>query len=100
MDNTMNTMDNTMDIYNNYVFNNYEDNNERQIILDMLLAIIELNLCEWVQNFEGSSGFMFSGGQTFERILNHKLVYSAGHSGASAAWCARHCQHILQNVNV
>ena len=97
--NKMNNMDNNvMEAYKNYVENNYSDNNERQIILDMLVAILELNLVHWIQYFNSSQGFMYSGDPTFDTIMNHPLVCAAGHSGASAGWCARQCQRIFRNV--
>ena len=99
MNNNMNNIDNNvMDKYNNYVENNYSDNNERQSILDMIKVIIELNLVRWIRYFNSSQGFMYSGDTTFDTILNHPLVYSAGHSGASAGWCVRECQRIFRNV--
>ena len=89
-----------MEVYRNFVFNNYDDNNERQAILNMLTAVDGLNLVDWLRNFDHPSGIMFGGGQNYMNLMNHNLVRAAGHSGASGACCARQCQHILRNVIV
>ena len=89
-----------MEIYSNYVYNNYDDNNDRESMMNMLNAIHELNLIYWLRNFNHPNGLMFGGGENYNNLMNHPLVYASGHSGASGACCARRCQYILQNVIV
>jgi hypothetical protein len=89
-----------MEVYRNFVFNNYEDNNDRQAMINMLNAVHELNLMVWLRDFNHPNGLMFGGGQNYNNLMNHPLVNESGHSGASAAACARRCQYILQNVIV
>jgi hypothetical protein len=90
---------NNMEIYRNYVFNHYHDNNERQAILNMLNALNELNLMDWLRDFNHPDGLLFGGAQSYNNLMNHNLVYASGHSGASGACCARQCQRILQIVH-
>lgn len=87
-----------MEVYRNFVFNNYNDDNERQAILNMLSALDDLNLADWLRNFDHPNGLMFAGGQNYMNLMNHNLVLATGHSGASGACCARQCQHILRII--
>ena len=89
-----------MEVYRNYVYNTYEDNNDRQAMINMLNAVHQLNLIVWLREFNHPNGLMFGGGENYNNLMNHPLVNASGHSGASGACCARRCQYILRNVIV
>lgn len=88
-----------MEVYRNHVYNTFA-NNECLEIINMLNAVHDLNLIVWLRDFNHINGLMFGGGENYTNLMNHPFVYASGHSGASAAICARRCQNILQNVIV
>lgn len=74
----------------NYANHHYD--NTRDNIVNMLNAILELGLVEWVRGYNNRNGFA---GENYLRICNHPYVRYAQHYGTSCAECLRACQMIL-----
>jgi hypothetical protein len=79
----------------NYANHHYD--NTRDNIVNMLNAILELGLVEWVRTFNYRGGFGANGGENYLIICNHRYVRIARHYGTSHAECLRACQMILLN---
>ena len=86
----------------NEYYSNY-DKEDRVWIYEVPMvkkAVISLlpekNIIEYVRNFSGNNGFMFSSGPEISRI--NDLWYHEGHSGASAGCCLRMCQFIFKQM--
>jgi hypothetical protein len=69
---------------------------EKQV-QNALAVIKELQLEEFIKNFDGNDGFMWSSDARVKEI-GEKLE-GDGHSGASFAITLRKCQHILRQPN-
>lgn len=80
------------------------DTHTENMINNMMTAISQLGLEEFVTNFNDDGGFMWSQDKRVTDIGNHELVDSDGHSGASFAITLRHCQARLRekskNANI
>jgi hypothetical protein len=76
--------------------NNRMSDHEYEMISDGMNAI-EISNCEnWVNGFEGDSGFMFSSHPNLTLITNN--MQYGGHSGCSFAMTMRRCQYFLSNT--
>ncbi len=77
--------------------NNQEIPSHQQEQVDNMLSYIKSQegLSEFVANFNGKNGFMWSDDKRVNQIGN--AVIEDGHSGASFALCLRMCQKILSN---
>ena len=64
-------------------------------VMNMLNAIRTLGLDDFVRDFDGEQGFMWSNDKRIYDIGDK--VVSDGHSGASFACCLRQCQQLLKN---
>jgi hypothetical protein len=75
--------------------NNQEIPSHQQEQVDNMLSYIKSQegLSEFVANFNGKNGFMWSDDKRVNQIGN--AVIEDGHSGASFALCLRRCQSIL-----
>jgi hypothetical protein len=76
----------------NYTIRHYDNMCD---IDNMLNAILELGLVEWVRNFNYIGGFAKNGGENYLLICNHRFVQRAHHYGSSCAESLRACQIIL-----
>ena len=72
------------------------DHYEKQV-QNALTVIKELQLEEFVKNFDGNNGFMWSSDKRVQDIGDR--LKDDGHSGASFALTLRKCQHILRQPN-
>lgn len=63
-------------------------------VMNMLNAIRTLGLDDFVRDFDGEQGFMWSNDKRIYDIGDK--VMSDGHSGASFACCLRQCQQLLK----
>jgi len=63
-------------------------------VMNMLNAIRTLGLDDFVRDFDGEQGFMWSNDKRIYDIGDK--VMSDGHSGASFACCLRKCQQLLK----
>ena len=68
------------------------DVHTENMINNMMTAISQLELEDFVKNFNESNGFMWSQDKRVKDIGNHELVLADEHSGASFALTLRHCQ--------
>ena len=68
----------------------------RNCLLNMANAITQLELWDWLKNFEQNQneGFMFSSDENVIKIGDS--VISDGHSGATFAYCIRCMQSIAK----
>ena len=81
-----------------YPLSKMSDHNESMVI-NMMEAINDLNLADFVINFNGDGGFMFSNDERVTQIGNHRKVLQDGHSGCSFAITARECQRRFKNTS-
>ena len=70
------------------------DEHTKNMVINALNAIKKYNLEEFVRDFYGENGFMFSNDERINKIGNELL--DDGHSGCSFACTMRNCQHILK----
>ena len=66
-----------------------------KMISNMMEAIKELNLVDFVKNFDDDSGFAFSLDERVNKIGNYPSVIRDGHSGYSFGITIRVCQQRL-----
>jgi len=73
------------------------DQSTRSMVKNMMKSIFDLgeNYVEFVRDFNGKNGFLFSGGKKMDNIMNNEMVIRDGHSGSSAAITMRNCQYML-----
>jgi hypothetical protein len=78
------------------------DQHTRSMVENMMVSIYELgnNYIDFVRNFNGENGFMFSGGNKMNNIMNTHRVIKDGHSGSSAGGTLRTCQYMLENFPI
>jgi hypothetical protein len=78
------------------------DQHTRYMVKNMMNSIFELgnNYIEYVRDFNSERGFMFSGGEKMQNIMNTRRVVNDGHSGCSASSTLRNCQYILENYPI
>ena len=69
------------------------------MVINMIEAVKDLKLADFVINFKGDGGFMFSNDERVTQIGNHPKVLQDGHSGCSFAITARECQRRLKNTS-
>ena len=72
------------------------DTHTENMINNMMTAISQLDLEDFVKNFNESRGFMHSQDKRVIDIGNHELVLADSHSGSSFALTLRHCQAKLR----
>ena len=83
--------------YSNYDKEDRVWSDEVPMVKEAVISLLtEKNIIEYVRNFSGSNGFMFSSGPEISRI--HDLWHHQGHSGASAGCCLRMCQFIFKQM--
>ena len=70
----------------------------RKMVINMMNAIILLELNNYVKNFNEDGGFMFSPNNNIQLLGNHPLVIEDSHSGASFAITLRICQAVLKSL--
>lgn len=63
-------------------------------VTHMSQAISELQLWDWLANFEPERGFVWSDDPNVNAIATHPLVVEDGHTGCSFALYLRHMQKI------
>lgn len=78
------------------------DQSTRSMVKHMMKSIIDLgeNYVDFVRDFNGENGFLFSGGKKMDNIMNNEIVIRDGHSGCTAAITMRNCQYMLGNFPI
>ena len=78
------------------------DQSTRSMVKNMMKSIFDLgeNYVEFVRDFNGKNGFLFSGGKKMDNIMNNEMVIRDGHSGCSAAITMRNCQYMLGKYRI
>ena len=69
-----------------------------KMVINMMNAVIELRLINYVINFDEDGGFMFSRNENSQKLGNHPLVIEDSHSGSSFAITLRICQAVLKSL--
>jgi hypothetical protein len=78
------------------------DDNTQSMLKNMMSTILSFGktYIDYVRDFDGEKGFMFSGGSKMNDLMNSEKVMSDGHSGCSAAITMRNCQYMLQRYPI
>ncbi len=72
---------------------------DQDLIKNMMKAIIENKLTNYIKNFDKSEGFTWCNDKEIYLLMDDENVKNDGHSGCSAGITLRNCQYMLKNYD-